>query len=187
MDSPIIKYLRTLVQLTLSPERGWEDVSAMTPGVDVEAMAKRAYCPLLVVAALSEFVPVIYGNVGIPTAIEMAIALTGAYLVSFFVARALMLQYLPSLSDAEVNRKKVTVFAGCGMGLLLLIEIFENLFPANLTLLKFMPLFAALVLYRATRYLSIRQGVEIRFLFLAAGAVIVLPTLLLAMLKLLID
>ena len=67
------------------------------------------------------------------------------------------------------------------------IELIENLLPTDLTLVKFLPLFVGLILYRGSVYMSVRQGSEFGFLCLSAVAVIVVPIVLYSILSLIIS
>ena len=182
----MLQYLKNLVQLVLAPAKGWEDVSASlaTP----ERLLRDAFFPLLGVSALSEFIRLFYHNSGgFLTVFELAIALFGSYFVSFFIARIILSNYIGGFIDGEVNQTKISTFIIYGLGLLLMIEIIENLLPTDLTLVKFLPLFVALILYRSTAYLAVKPGTELRFLCLAVIAVIVVPIAIFSLLELIIS
>lgn len=181
----MLLYIKNLVQLILSPSKGWEDVSASLESTD--NLLRRSFYPLAALAAASEFVRLFYpGNGGFLTQLELAIALFGAFFVAYFIARIILVRYLAPYINGDVNIVKISNFVIYGLGLLLFIEVVENILPTDLTLVKFLPLFVALVLYRANAYLSVTQGYELRFLCIAAGAVIVVPVLLFSLLELII-
>ncbi|MDE5594050.1 MAG: hypothetical protein K2I89_00555 [Muribaculaceae bacterium] len=182
----MLQYLKNLIQLILAPAKGWEDVSASL--ASTEHLLRDAFFPLLGVAAVSEFIRLFYHNSGgFLTVFELAIALFGSYFVSFFIGRIILSNYIGNFIDGEVNQTKLSTFIIYGLGLLLIIEIIENILPTDLTLVKFLPLFVALILYRATTYLSVKQGSELRFLCIAALAVIVVPIALFSLLELIIS
>lgn len=182
----MLRYLKNLFQLVLAPTKGWEDVSASLESP--ERLMRDAFFPLLGVAAASEFIRLFYHNSGgFLTVFELAIALFGSFFVSFFVGRIILSNYLVNLVAGELNQTKLSTFIIYGLGLLLLIEIIENILPTELTLVKFLPLFVALILYRATAYLSVKSGSELRFLCVAALAVIVLPIVIFSLLELIIS
>ena len=54
----MLEYLKYLVQLLLSPARGWEDISAKSP--DPEEMTRKGLYPLIGIAAVSEFCAFFY-------------------------------------------------------------------------------------------------------------------------------
>lgn len=179
------QYLKNLLQLVLLPFRGWEDVSASMS--DPELLLRKGYYPLLGFAALTEFVRMFYhGHGGFLTVLELAIALFGSFFVAFFLAKVILNHYLTPYIDGEVNQTKVATFIIYGLGLLLMIEIIDNLLPTSLTLIKFLPLFVALILYNGSGYLSVKQGCELRFLLVVTLGVIAVPLAIFYLLELII-
>lgn len=181
----MVHYLKNLIQLVLSSSKGWEDVSASLDSPD--RLMREGFMPLLTVASLSEFIRLFYSyNGSFMTVFELAIALFGSFFVAFFLARIILSYYVADFIDGDVNQTKLNTFIIYGFGLLLIIEILENILPTSLTLVKFLPLFVALILYRANVYLSVKSGMELRFLIIAALVVIVLPIAIFSVLELII-
>ena len=50
--------------------------------------------------------------------------------------------------------------------------------PAELTLIKLLPVFVALIVYKADRYLAVKPGDDIRFMLIGVIALILMPLLL---------
>lgn len=181
----MLQYLQNILQLILSPAKGWEDVSASLASPD--KLAHDAYYPLLGFASMTEFIRLFYHNSGgIVTVIELAIALLGSYFVAYYVGRLIIEHYLKPLTSGEINPTTTGVFSLYGLGMMLMIEIIENILPTDLTLVKFLPLFVALILYKGTSYMSIKPDHELRFLCIAVIALIVAPIGIFSILKLLI-
>ena len=179
-------YLRNLAQLVLSSGKGWEDISA-SGGFSGSGPA-TPYCRLVAVAALTELVRPLYnGGAGVVMAVEKATAFFGTYYIAFFIARALLGRYAAAFAGTDVGTVRLSTFTVYGLGLMAVIGMIENLLPADLTLLRFLPLFVALVLYRGTAYMSVTEGNEFRFLCLAVIAVIVVPLVLFSVLSLIIQ
>ena len=176
-------YLKNLVQLVLSPGKGWEDVSASHADDRGELLA--SFYRLLAVCSLSEFVQVLYGKTDILTAVGLTLAMFGSYFISYFAARAVIDHYMERFGEASPAR--ISGFVIYWLGLLVIIELIENLLPTDLTLVKFLPLFVGLILYRGSVYMSVRQGSEFGFLCLSAVAVIVVPIVLYSILSLIIS
>lgn len=182
----MLQFLKNMTQLILSPDRGWEDVSASVTKPDM--LFRKAYYPFIAMAALSEFVRLFYhGHGGVLTVIELAIALFGSYFVSYFISRLILEHYLQPLVDGEVNEVKTGLFTIYGLGLLALIEMIANMLPTDLTLVKFLPMFVALILYKGFKYMAVKPDHELRFLCLAIAAVIVVPLGIFCILKLIIE
>lgn len=181
----MLKYLKNICQLVLSSSKGWEDVSASLS--DPEQLMKDGYIPLVGVAAASEFVRLLYRDSGgFLTVMELAIALFGTYFVSYYVARLILEYYLRPIINSEVNNVKLSTFTIYGLGMLAIIEFIENVMPTDLTLVKFLPLFVALVLYKGAKYMSVKPEKELAFLGLVVLAIIVVPIGIFSILKLII-
>lgn len=170
----MLAYLKNLFQLILSPSRGWEDISAsMHPS---RLLLHEGFYPLLTVASLSEFLRLFYdADTSFVTLLELAIAMGGTYFASYFIAGMVLESYLKNMVDGEINRLKVDTFVIYGLSLLLVIELITSVVPTDLTLIKFLPLFVALILYKGSAYMSVKSNCELRFLCLSVIAVIVVP------------
>lgn len=184
-NSHMIRYLKIIAQLVLSPAKGWEDVSASM--TDPETLLRKLYFPLLFVASLTEFVRLFYHNSGgFLTVLELAIAMFGSFFISFFIARIILSNYSAPFVTGEANNVRIATFVVYGQALLLMIEIIDNLLPTKLTLVKFLPLFVALILYRGNTYMGVNPNAEFRFFCIAVVAVIVVPIALFSLLELII-
>jgi len=167
-------YIRQLIQLVLSPARGWEDISAaaQTPA----EVQRRGYCPWLAVTALSELVPLLYRpGLTLWAALEAAIAVAGAMFVSVYLARVILDITLRGHVDGEVSPSRTGVFVLYTVGLVCLYRVVANLLPAALTLVHFLPLLSVPAIFKAARYVGVRSDSEMAFVGLSAIAVIVLP------------
>lgn len=181
----MLQYLKNLFQLILSPAKGWEDVSASVSSP--ESLVKDGFYPLLGIASLTEFVRLFYyGNGGFVTVLELAIALAGSYFISYYISRMLLEHYLKSHVGGDINPTKINIFSLYALGMLLIIEIIENVLPTDLTLVKFLPLFVALILYKGAAYMSVKQNHELRFLLISALSLIAVPICIFSLLQLLI-
>lgn len=176
-------YLKNLIQLVLSPGKGWEDVSASHAKDQGQLLA--SFYRLLAVCSLTEFVQALYGKIDFLTAAGLALAMFGSYFIAYFIARALIDHYIDRFGEASPAR--ISNFVIYGLGLLVIIELIENLLPTDLTLVKFLPLFVGLILYRGSAYMSVRSGHEFGFLCLAAASVIVVPVGIFSILSLFIS
>ena len=126
-----MQYLKNLFQLILSPAKGWEDVSASVSSS--ESLVKDGFYPLLGIASLTEFVRLFYyGNGGFVTVLELAIALAGSYFISYYISRMLLEHYLKSHVGGDINPTKINIFSLYALGMLLIIEIIENVMPTDL-------------------------------------------------------
>ena len=170
-------FLKYLVQLLLSPTHGWEDIEKRNP--DPEELMRSGLYPLMGIAAATEFLAFFYQrHVELATVLIRSVADFGSYFVSIFIAKLIFDYYLaPLTSTGSFDSRKAPTVTMAGLGLMVLIQIVSNCLPWSIMLMRFMPLYVVLVLYNAIPYMNVRRGCEMRFLLVAAGAVVAVPLL----------
>ena len=170
----MLAYLKYLIQLILAPGSGWEDLEKRNP--DPEEMLRRGLYPLLGIAAITEFLAFFYQrHITLAEVLVRAIADFGAYFISIFIAKLIFELYLGRLTSVQPDNRRVMLMTVCGMGLMVLIQILSNCLPWNLVLLKFLPVYVVLVLYKAVPYIGVNKDSELRFIGLSAAAIVAVP------------
>lgn len=167
-------FLKYLIQLVLSPVHGWEDLQDAHPEAGV--LLRKGLLPLLGVTAASEFCRLIWGaDASLGSVAVRALVDFGAYFVSVYLARLILDSYMDRAAGVHIDRERSNVLAVMGVGLMVLIQLIDNLCPWNLILLRFLPLYAVLVVYKAAPYLGVPSARDINFLALATVATVVTP------------
>ena len=170
----MLQFLKHILQLMLSPAKGWEDVSQASEAP--AELCSRGLYPLLGIAALSNFVRMLYGNgILLVTAIERAVVDFGAYFVTVYIARLVFDIYVGRFTAGQPPRERVTVPTAVAVGILLPIHISDNILPWNLVLLRFLPLYAVLVLYKSSSYMDVPTSREMNYMIMATLATVVTP------------
>ncbi|MDE6198074.1 MAG: hypothetical protein K2F91_09450 [Muribaculaceae bacterium] len=170
----MLTFLRYLLQLILAPAKGWEDIEASDP--DPELLTRKALYPLTGIAAATEFLALFYSRgTGLPEVLMRATALFGTYFTAVFIARLIFELYLGRLTTAAPDSRRTSTMTVCGIGLMVLVRMLENCLPWNLVLLKFLPIYVVLVLYKAIPYIGVRRDSELSFTGLAAAAIVGVP------------
>lgn len=173
-------YLKYLVQLILSPSNGWEDIRTANP--DPAQLQKKGLYPLIALAALTEFCVFFYNkDVSVAGVIIRALVDFGAYFISLYVAGLILDIYLPRMfeqSDSAGNGNRQALLIVFSIGLMVLIQIVANCLQANLTFMKFVPLYVVLIIYKAARFMNIKSSYDLRFMCVASVALVVVPALL---------
>lgn len=170
----MLLFLKYLLQLVLSPGRGWNDLRKTAP--DPDELLRRGVYPLIAISAATELLALFYHHgIGVATVIVRVIADFGSYFIAIFVAKLLFELYLERLTTRVPDAQHVGVLTTCGIGLMVLIQIVSNCVPWNLVLIKFMPLYVVMVLYKAIPYMSVGKGHELQFIGLTSAALVVVP------------
>ncbi len=176
----MLSYLKYLFQLLLSPSNGWEDVrdSAPEPGV----LLRRGFYPLLAVVAVAEFVGLLY-NKGFTAEVLLirAIIDLGAYFVSLYLARILLEMYIPPMMARlapEELRGRVLTLILLALGEMLIFRLICNLLQADVTIIKFLPLYVVLILYKGRDYVGVPADSTMNFTCLTSLAIVLIPLIL---------
>ncbi len=173
----ILYFLRDMLQLILSPLKGWEDVSA--DGFDARELLIKGFIPFVAIVALT--VPVKYffvADASIVVLIQQAVVCFIKYFVSYFIAGFVFTLYLPGCIDGEFSMRKCHTFIIYGLGLLALINLIQNCIPVELAISFVMPIYAMYILWRGLRYLSVSFNGVGSFLIMTICAIILPPYLL---------
>ncbi len=170
----MFKFIKYLIQLILSPACGWEDIAADSP--DPVRLMHRGLLPLLIVAAATEALALPWEQgAGAAVVTIRAFADFGAYFVSVYIARLVFDIYLVRVTGHEPDRQRAQTLAVMSVGLMVLFQIVNNLCPWNLMLLHFLPLYAALVIYKAAPYMGVEPTRDLNFMVMASLATIAAP------------
>lgn len=181
----MFKFLKYILQLILAPGAGWAYVRRENP--DPQILLHNGLMPLLGVAALTEFLAFVYmRHVTLATVLMRAVADFGAYFISVFIARLIFELYIGKFTIGNPDARRLECFTVLGIGIMVLFQIVTNCVPWNLVLLRFLPVYAVLVLYKGCRFLSVRKNYELKFTGLSAIAVVAVPLVIYYLLILLI-
>ena len=101
----------------------------------------------------------------------------GSYFVGVFIAKLIFDIYLRRVTTSQPDERRSFTLIVLGIGLMVLIQAIGNCLPWHMVILKFLPLYAVLIIYKASDYIDVRPGEELRFMGIAAGAIVVVPLL----------
>lgn len=179
-------FLKILFHLILSPSRGWEDVAQYDP--DLNRLLKCGLYPMAGVAALSAFVVGCYDPaLSFVVLFQRAIITFVQFYISYYIAQMVFPMFIRRyVVDGEVSEYRTGVFIAIGIGLLAIIKVIMNCLPVELSLVQFLPVYVAVVLWKGAPYLNVSPDKMNRFVVLSVASIIA-PVYLLALLNLLIN
>jgi len=173
----MLKYLGYLIQLILSPGKGWDDIalSKLTP----KSVAADGFYPLLGVASCTVFAQYLYdSDLTLPVLIEGAVITFVSYFISYFIASFMFAMFGKRLIKGEPDEKRYNLFILFNLSILVLITMLKNCLPMSLSLVEFLPLFVLLAMWMGHRYLDVEPGKEGSFTVFCALAILAPPFLL---------
>jgi len=167
-------YLKYLFQLILSPSRGWEDISH--DGAEPEELLRRGFYPLTGIAALTEFLQLFYNHdAGIGNVLQQAIATFITYFAAIFISRILLDTLLPKVVEGAPSERRTATLNVMSLGQMVIVAIIGNCIPTGLTLVHFLPIYALLIYYKASRYMAVRQDSEMNYMMTGLLTVVAVP------------
>lgn len=179
-------YLKYLFQLILAPTKGWEDISH--DGADPDELLRRGFYPLTGITALSEFVQLFYNRtVGIGSVLQQATAIFCAFFAAVFLSRMLLDAWLPKVTDGQPSERRTATLNIMCLGQMEIIAIIANCVPTSLTLIHFLPIYALLIFYKASRYMAVRADSEMNYLVVGLLSAVAVPKVLCWLLSLILN
>lgn len=165
-------FLKNILQLLLAPSHGWEEVSGH--GAEPDRLAADGMYPLMGLSAATVFISGCYDKTyEVGALVQRAMIQFLALYIAFWIGTALMESYINRFTDTEISTKRPRTVVVYTISLLAIIQIIENLVPVEFTVIKFLPAFAAIVLWKATAYLSISKDDEGPYIIFVLGVLIV--------------
>lgn len=166
-----------MLQLVLSPRRGWEDVAI--DNIHYAKLLTGGYVPLIFLTSLT-CLPELWYNVGMTPAIviERMIACFVKYLVAYYFATLCFSLYIPSFTGGEMSINKNNTFIMYSLGILAVMNMVTNLLPMVPDMLYLLPVYVYFVMWRGLNYMEVKFNGVLKFMILNLLCVL-LPTFLL--------
>lgn len=173
----MLSFLKNILQIILSPINGWRDIaSAESP---IEVITSRGLYPLMAIMLLSVFIRPIYSlfQFDLVVLLQTALIQFVAIFAALFAGKTLMANLLPkyNITGAEDSYACDTV-AVYTIGIITIIQIFENMLPVELTIMQFLPILVIIPLWKSAEYLEVEKEHESMFMS-AAAASLILPVI----------
>lgn len=150
-----LPYLKDLVQIILNPHQGWQD--AEKDDYDPKSLLISGLSPFLIVVALTSLLSAIYrATISVSGALITGITDFTGYFVGVFVSNALLnYSFNRWFTPGNVDDSRIMTFVVYCIGSMALITMIKNIFPVDLALLSFLPLYVVYIMWGAVDYLGI--------------------------------
>lgn len=150
------KYLMHMFQLILSPGNGWEDIE--TANENPRVIAQTAYYPLIAITSASVFIQGLYHQY-IPFLVLFLRMLVTflVYFLAYFFGTFILSIFVESTLNGRYSERKCQTFTLYTLGLLALISLIINCLPVTSMMLFFLPFYVALIQWKATKYMDIKE------------------------------
>lgn len=153
----MLHYLKLMLQLLMSPLRGWEDVAECAD--TSRRTLLYGLLPLAGFAAISCFLGAFYQiHPTFAALLRDAVIEFIKYVVAYFVGVAVLSNILPRLTvSGKVNRERVELMCAYGVGIMSLIGLLSNLFPMEIVLFQFLPIYVVIVLCLGRKFVDVAE------------------------------
>lgn len=171
----MLRYLINMLQLFLSPTKGWEEVARLNESPN--RLMDKGFYPVLALVAITAFGNGIYGSepFSIGSQLLKAIAQCLALFFGVMLGRATFESLLSHFTGQQVNVLRAhTVVIYC-VGLMAMVQVFINVCPIELSVLWFLPAFVALVAWQSHDYLGVKSERGAQFFIFAVAMLIIVP------------
>lgn len=171
------QYLKTILQLILSPRKAWSDVAEEAPAP--APVLERGLYPLLSIVAITAFCRGFYGHspFDIGHSLENALGQFISLFLTVMIARGAFESILPPMQTEKVSQDRIANAPSFVTGILAVIQIVANLCPIDLAIFWFLPAFVVVVLWHAVDYLMIKPDKYAQYIILSICVLIALPIL----------
>ncbi len=166
-----------MLQLMLSPRRGWEDVAI--DDIPSQKLMLNGFIPLVIIASAT-CLPAYWYHSGISLVgvIEQMIACLVKYVASFYIASFFMSLYIPTCTGGEMSLNKNHTFIIYSLSLLVVLNVLTNLLPMVPDMLYLLPIYVLFIMWRGINYMEIKFEGVMQFIILDIFAVILPPFIL---------
>ncbi|MDE7376413.1 MAG: hypothetical protein K2N16_06165 [Muribaculaceae bacterium] len=170
-------YAKQLLQLVLSPSRGWEDIVAS--GSDPSKASARLMMPAFVLAAVSDFLRLIFDSeLALSEVVIGAVVTFVAYFVSFAISVQAFRTRLGKYLEVEPDKERNLTVIVYTMTLLAMSTIVCNATPFSAIMSYILPLLIGLVAWKSAALLRVKPDSEFGFagfvmMFLALPPVVI--------------
>lgn len=167
-------FLKDMLQIILSPAKGWEDVSY--DGVDERNLVKFGLCPYLIIVALTVLIQMIYHSELLwLSEIQQVFVTFIKFFVSYCIGVFVLLMNLPGHTDADVTEKRVHTFSAYITGLMATLELIQNCIPLEIAWIWLLPLYVSFIVWRGVSYMTVQPGYDVKFVVVASLSLILPP------------
>lgn len=164
---------RNIALVIISPKIGWEEVNLS--GHTTDKVLQRGFYPTLALLAIASFVPMLYDPTvwTLSKSLMHAIIEFSSFFATFFLASYLIGGFYPEIARTHSANIRLNNFIVYNLIFLVLLEIFNNLLDRDFSPLYFLLLYTAVIVFKGTDYLGLKDGKKIPNFVLFTSAILI--------------
>lgn len=147
--------IQALIQLLFSPRQAWEHVK-QDDTLRHYLLPLLVY-PLLIVTALSEYVPHWYGFIDLAEATRNAVVTFFKYTACIISAWIILVVISRHYFMSRCSKRDIHTFTGYAFTVSLLSVLIGNLLPSDFAFIQFLPMYIIWIAYQGREYMQIPE------------------------------
>lgn len=167
---------RNIALVIVSPKIGWEEINLS--GHPTSKVLQGGFYPVLALLAIASFVPMLYDPTAwtLPKSLMYAIIEFSSFFATYYLASYLIGGFYPEIVRTHSANVRLNNFIAYNLIFLALLEIFNNLLDKDFSPLYFLLLYTAVIVFRGTDYLGLKEEKKIpKFVTLVSAILIGIP------------
>lgn len=165
--------IKNIILIIIAPRVGWDDVNRSS--VTTLRLLSCAFIPLLIILAVSEFIPLFYDTtISLFETLLKSILVVSSYFITYYITSFLISGFYPELAKTNAGVERVNDFTLYCIMYLIFLNIIANVLPIDFTPIYFLMLYLPWIAYRGTEYLGVKK--EKLPVFVAFSSLLMLMT-----------
>lgn len=153
MHNNTTNMIRALLQIIFTPETAWRNLSN-----DAERqyyLLPMLVYPLLIITALSAFIPYCYNYIQLSVAVKDAILTLLKYSACLLTAYIAFIYLAKYYFTSDTDKKHLHLYVGYTFTIWFMTVILGNILPSRFAFIQFAPMYIIWVVYQARDFLKI--------------------------------
>ncbi|MBQ7690464.1 MAG: hypothetical protein IJT30_04625 [Muribaculaceae bacterium] len=169
-----MEILKNIIFVIFSPKMGWEEVKRSC--IPTGRLFVSTFLPLLIVLALTAFVPLAFDKTATVAGKLMdAIITFASFLVTFYLTSYLLSSLYPEIANSQSAIDRLNDFIIYNLIYLIVLQIIKNLTPVDAAPIFFLMFYMPYIVYKGVDFLGVRNNKQLRFTLLASLMMLLLP------------
>lgn len=178
----MLKYIANILQLIISPQKGWEDLEdddyrddGKRGAIDIRRLYTGCFLPWIAFCSLTIFVRLIYdGPFQVSTAIVRAIIEFFSMFLSYHLAIYIFSWWMPRLvsEDTLPDMRRDAIMVMYCISIIALIFMVGNVIKVNIALISFLPFYVMFIIWKGSEFLDVPRHNIGGFMFMASAAIL---------------
>lgn len=166
----MLQFLKNLLQVMISPDKGWEDVALANNKADVELFPH--YVAFAGIASFTSLFAFFYAftDTSALHIILGAVIVFLQYVIGYFVSFFVFVNFFRRFFTGGVNENKVRTFCIYCLSIFAFFTIISNLIPQTIPVMQCLNLYIVVVVWKSCRYMLVDDSRTLPYVVLASVA-----------------